>query len=184
MIASVERLFLDDRVRVLGGFGFSYATIRDYTGKQVDALDADRRRHQGDRGADPPRRGLRGAASWSAATAAATTTCASASRTTRATSSPIRTAACSLDAAIDAGTVALGSEYDYVRAARRGARLLEPDARRRRPRARRPRRVRGPDQRHAVLRDGHAAVHRGSAHRPRRPPHAARVIARIASSAA
>jgi hypothetical protein len=38
-IASVERSFFRDRVRVLGGLGFSYATIRDYTGKQVDAVD-------------------------------------------------------------------------------------------------------------------------------------------------
>ncbi len=39
-IASIERLFADDRVRVLAGFGVSYARIRDYTGKQVDAIDA------------------------------------------------------------------------------------------------------------------------------------------------
>jgi len=39
-IASVERLFLGDRVRVLGGVGFSYARVRDYTGKNVDAIDA------------------------------------------------------------------------------------------------------------------------------------------------
>jgi hypothetical protein len=38
-IASIERSLADDKVRVLGGFGLSYATIRDYTGKQVDALD-------------------------------------------------------------------------------------------------------------------------------------------------
>lgn len=39
-LGSIERLFAGDHVRVLGGLGFSYATIRDYTGKQVDALDA------------------------------------------------------------------------------------------------------------------------------------------------
>ena len=38
-IASVERLALGDRVRILGGLGFTYARIRDYTGKQVDAVD-------------------------------------------------------------------------------------------------------------------------------------------------
>src|SRR4051812_26956910 len=38
-IASVERLYAGDRIRVLGGVGFSYARIRDYTGKQVDAID-------------------------------------------------------------------------------------------------------------------------------------------------
>src|SRR6185436_9116902 len=38
-VASVERLALGDRVRILGGYGFTYASIRDYTGKQVDAID-------------------------------------------------------------------------------------------------------------------------------------------------
>lgn len=40
VLASIERLFYGDRVRVLGGVGLSYARIRDYTGKQVDAVDA------------------------------------------------------------------------------------------------------------------------------------------------
>jgi hypothetical protein len=40
LIASVERLFLGDRVRVLGGIGISYSRIRDYTGRSVDAVDA------------------------------------------------------------------------------------------------------------------------------------------------
>jgi hypothetical protein len=39
-IASVERLFLQDRVRVLAGLGFSYASIGDYSGKLVNAIDA------------------------------------------------------------------------------------------------------------------------------------------------
>ncbi|MCE9578135.1 MAG: DUF5982 domain-containing protein [Deltaproteobacteria bacterium] len=39
-IASVERLFLGDRVRVLGGLGFTYTHLGDYTGRTVDALDA------------------------------------------------------------------------------------------------------------------------------------------------
>lgn len=39
LVASVERLFLADRLRVLGGLGVSWARIRDYTGKQVDATD-------------------------------------------------------------------------------------------------------------------------------------------------
>jgi hypothetical protein len=38
-VASVERLVLGDRVRLLAGYGFAYASIRDYTGKQVDAID-------------------------------------------------------------------------------------------------------------------------------------------------
>jgi outer membrane protein assembly factor BamA len=40
LIASIERLLARDRVRVLGGLGFSYANIRDYTGKTIDAIDA------------------------------------------------------------------------------------------------------------------------------------------------
>ncbi|MFT3692357.1 MAG: BamA/TamA family outer membrane protein [Kofleriaceae bacterium] len=35
-IASVERLLLDDRLRVLGGLGFSYVRVHDYTNKQID----------------------------------------------------------------------------------------------------------------------------------------------------
>src|SRR5204863_7609785 len=38
-VASVERLVLGDRVRLLGGYGFTYARIHDYSGKQVDAID-------------------------------------------------------------------------------------------------------------------------------------------------
>jgi hypothetical protein len=38
-LASLERLFANDRIRVLGGVGFSYTRIRDYTGTQVDATD-------------------------------------------------------------------------------------------------------------------------------------------------
>jgi len=33
-------MFYDDRIRVLGGFGLSYARVRDYTGHTVDAVDA------------------------------------------------------------------------------------------------------------------------------------------------
>jgi outer membrane protein assembly factor BamA len=41
-IASVERLLLDDKLRLLAGYGFTYADIRDYTGEQVDAVDGGR----------------------------------------------------------------------------------------------------------------------------------------------
>lgn len=37
VLASVERLFDDGHVRVLGGVGLSYARIRDYSGRTVDA---------------------------------------------------------------------------------------------------------------------------------------------------
>jgi outer membrane protein assembly factor BamA len=40
-IASIERSLLNNRVRVLGGIGFSYARIRDLTGTTVDATAAD-----------------------------------------------------------------------------------------------------------------------------------------------
>ncbi|MEJ7596531.1 MAG: DUF5982 domain-containing protein [Kofleriaceae bacterium] len=40
-IASVERVFLGDRLHVLGGVGITWARIDDYTGDQVDAIAAD-----------------------------------------------------------------------------------------------------------------------------------------------
>jgi outer membrane protein assembly factor BamA len=40
VIASIERLFDDDRIRVLAGLGIAYGGVHDYTGKQVDAIDA------------------------------------------------------------------------------------------------------------------------------------------------
>jgi hypothetical protein len=39
-IASVERLFFHDRVRVLGGVGVSYASMGDYTGKSVAGINS------------------------------------------------------------------------------------------------------------------------------------------------
>ncbi len=120
-IASIERLFLDDRLRVLGGLGFSYARIRDYTGKSVDAVD--------------------GSGNATTATMASTRLhddCAAGrlvgcaggrdnylrlgiSYDTR-DYEPDPNRGIFLDAALDAGTVALGSQYDYVRvmAAARG----------------------------------------------------------------
>ncbi len=114
VIASVERLFADDRVRVLGGLGFSYATIRDYTGKQVDALDGGdattatqaptRLREDCDAGklvgCDGGREGwLRLGVSYD----------------TR-DFEPDPNSGMFADLAIDLATIALGSEYDYVRA--------------------------------------------------------------------
>ncbi len=37
-VGSVERLLLDDKVRLIAGYGFTYADVRDYTGKTVDAV--------------------------------------------------------------------------------------------------------------------------------------------------
>jgi len=113
IIASVERLFANDHVRLLGGLGFSYATIRDYTGKQVDAIDAGmavtatqattRLREDCDAGklvgCEGGREGwLRLGVSYD----------------TR-DFEPDPNSGIFADLAIDAATVALGSEYDYVR---------------------------------------------------------------------
>jgi len=115
-IASVERLFLDGRVRVLGGFGISYAKIHDYSGHTVDAT---------------------GGSAVEAETRLATDCAANAivgcgggrddflrlgiSYDTR-DFEPDPNRGVFLDAALDAGTVVLGSQYDYVRllAAARG----------------------------------------------------------------
>jgi hypothetical protein len=113
-IASIERLFLNGRIRVLGGFGYSYTWINDYTGKQVDALDAagnqttatqatTRLREDCDAGklvgCDGGREG------WFRA---------GFSYDTR-DFEPDPNRGVFLEAALDAATVALGSQYDYVR---------------------------------------------------------------------
>lgn len=108
-IASVERLIYHDRVRLLGGVGFSYAKIRDYTGRAVDATggeaieaptrlrtDCDAGRLVGCAGGrdDFLRLGV--------------------SYDTRDYEPDPRHGGF-FDLALDAGTVALGSEYDYLR---------------------------------------------------------------------
>ncbi|HEX4421054.1 MAG TPA: DUF5982 domain-containing protein [Kofleriaceae bacterium] len=128
-IASVERLVLDDRVRVLGGVGASYARIRDYSGKQVDASDAAGRTVQA-----------------TEATTRLATDCAAGrlvgcaggrddflrlgiSYDTR-DFEPDPNSGTFIDLALDTGTAALGSEYDYVRflIAARGYWSPAPDA--------------------------------------------------------
>jgi hypothetical protein len=113
-IASIERLLLEDRVRVLSGFGFTYAAIRDYSGELVDAVDE----------------------------AGAATQAASAPTRLRRDCDAGRLVGCAggregflrlglsydtrdfepdpnrgvfADVALDVATVALGSEYDYAR---------------------------------------------------------------------
>jgi outer membrane protein assembly factor BamA len=115
MIASIERLFLDDRVRVLGGVGFSYATIRDYSGKQIDAVDASGRDTTATMGT------TRLAADCAAGLVVG---CGggrddglrlAVSYDTR-DYEPDPNSGVFLDAEADLGTVALASQYDYIRA--------------------------------------------------------------------
>ncbi len=114
-IASLERLFDHDRVRVLGGVGFSYAKINDYSGKQVDALDA-----------------MGNATTATEATTRLATDCAAkaivgcgggtdnylrlaVSYDTR-DFEPDPNTGLYLDSEVDLGTLALGSDYTYARA--------------------------------------------------------------------
>ena len=120
-IASVERLFDDARVRVLGGVGFSYADITDYSGKFVDAVD-----DSGDatRAKEAPTRLATDCAAhvivgcgggWDNFARVAI------SYDTR-DFEPDPNTGVFVDAELDAGTLALGSEYNYLRvlAAARG----------------------------------------------------------------
>jgi len=109
-IASLERLFLDERVRVLAGVGFSYARIRDYTGTSVDTGNGTAIESQTRLAADCAARAIVG--------------CGGGrddylrlgiSYDTR-DYEPDPNTGIFLDAEVDLGTVALGSQYDYARA--------------------------------------------------------------------
>ena len=113
-IVSIERLFLDDRVRVLAGLGASYGRIRDYTGKQVDAVDdAGREGHA----TEAPTRLAEDCA------AGRLVGCGGGrddylrlgiSYDTR-DFEPDPNSGGFVDLALDIGTIALGSQFDYVR---------------------------------------------------------------------
>lgn len=113
LIASVERSFFRERVRVLAGAGFSYARIRDYTGTQVRAVDAGmdttatmaptRFREDCDAGEVVGCSGGRD-----------NYVRVGISYDTR-DFEPDPNSGVFLDAELDAGTVVLGSEYDYAR---------------------------------------------------------------------
>jgi hypothetical protein len=114
LIASVERLFLGDHLRVLGGVGFSYARIRDYSGESVDALDPT--------GATVQAPEAQTKLSLDCA-AGKVVGCTGGrddyfrlgiSYDTR-DFEPDPNSGVFLDAGLDAGTVALGSQYDYLR---------------------------------------------------------------------
>lgn len=113
-IASVERQLLNDRLRLLAGLGVTYAIVRDYTGTSVDAVDA--------AGADVD--AVQATTRLRAdCDAGALTGCdggrdhflrlgvAYDSRDFE----PDPNRGVFLDLALDVGTVAVGSEYDYAR---------------------------------------------------------------------
>lgn len=113
-LASVERLFLGDHLRVLGGVGFSYARVRDYTGRDVDGTDASGATVQA------PEAPTRLALDCATGTVVG---CGGGrdnylrfgiSYDTR-DFEPDPNRGVFLDAALDAATVALGSQYDYLR---------------------------------------------------------------------
>ncbi|HEX3764040.1 MAG TPA: BamA/TamA family outer membrane protein [Kofleriaceae bacterium] len=114
-IASIERLFDHDRVRVLAGFGLSYGSVHDYTGKRVDAVDASGASTQA---VEAPTRLAEDCA------AHRLVGCNGGrddylrlgiSYDTR-DYEPDPNTGVFLDLALDAGTVALGSQFDYLRA--------------------------------------------------------------------
>jgi hypothetical protein len=120
-IASIERSFFDDRIRVLGGLGFSYAKLRDYTGKQVDAIDDTGKSVEATQAPTRLREDC---------DAGALVGCGGGwdnffrfgiSYDTR-DYEPDPNTGTFVDVALDAGSVALGSDYDYLRllAAARG----------------------------------------------------------------
>ena len=113
-VGSVERLLARDRVRVLAGYGFTYAVVRDYTGKTVDAIDD---RGDGTRAPSAPTRlqqdcdsgrlvGCDGGREGFLRLGI--------SYDTR-DYEPDPNRGMFADLALDAATVALGSEYDYLR---------------------------------------------------------------------
>jgi len=112
-IASLERLFLGDRIRVLAGFGVTYTSIDDYTGERVDATGED-----GDTRATMATTRLRADCD-----AGLLVGCDGGrdnilrfgvSYDTR-DFEPDPNSGVFIDVALDAATVALASEYDYVR---------------------------------------------------------------------
>ena len=114
-IASVERLFLDDKIRVLGGLGFSYARIRTYDGKEVDALD----------NAGHDTKAVQASTRLTEDCAAGDLVGCKGGRDSYVRFGisydtrdyePDPNSGVFVDLEVDAGTVALGSEYDYVRA--------------------------------------------------------------------
>jgi hypothetical protein len=113
-LVSAERLFWDDRIRVLAGVGLSTSRIDDYTGEEVDAVDA---------GGAPTRATMATTRLRADCDAGRIEGCGGGrdnivrfgiSYDTR-DFEPDPNCGVFADLAIDVGTVALGGQYDYVR---------------------------------------------------------------------
>ncbi|MCX5744896.1 MAG: BamA/TamA family outer membrane protein [Proteobacteria bacterium] len=127
-VASIERSFLDDKIRVLGGIGVSWARIYDYSGKAADARDAagkavvvpeaQTRLAEDCAMVDPVIRGCKGG--WDNYLRFGV------SYDTR-DYEPDPNSGWYADLAVDASTKGLGSDYDYVRALAAVRRYWTPD---------------------------------------------------------
>ncbi|HEY4181927.1 MAG TPA: BamA/TamA family outer membrane protein [Kofleriaceae bacterium] len=113
-IASIERSFFKDRVRVLGGFGLSYASIRDYTGKKVDAVDDTGASVKATEAPTKLREDCDAGKIVGCSGGRENFLRLGLSYDTR-DFEPDPNSGVFADLAMDVGTVALGSEYDYVR---------------------------------------------------------------------
>ncbi|HEY1811972.1 MAG TPA: DUF5982 domain-containing protein [Kofleriaceae bacterium] len=114
-IASVERLFDHDHVRVLGGLGFSYASINDYSGKQVDAIAANGTSTTATEGTTRLEADCAAGAIVGCQGGRDDYVRVAASYDTR-DFEPDPNTGVFIDAEVDAATVALASQYDYIRA--------------------------------------------------------------------
>jgi hypothetical protein len=120
-IASIERLFFHDRIRTLAGFGFSYAKINDYTnhlvpaeddnGNSIKAVEAPTRLaiDCGYAGQPGPAKIVGCGGGWDNFIRLGV------SYDTR-DYEPDPKHGVFLEGALDIGTIALGSQYDYARA--------------------------------------------------------------------
>jgi outer membrane protein assembly factor BamA len=115
LIASIERNLLEDRVRVMAGFGVAYNKIRDYTGKQVDAVDSTGKDTMAPEGETRLHAECAAGLVVGCAGGRENYLRLGISYDTR-DFEPDPNSGVFLDASVDAGTFLLGSEYDYVRA--------------------------------------------------------------------
>lgn len=112
--ASIERSFFNNHARVLAGFGVSYARVRDYTGKPVEALDAAGTATRAPQAPTRFREDCDAGRLVGCAGGRDNYLRIGASYDTR-DFEPDPNRGVFVDAEIDVGTAALASEYDYVR---------------------------------------------------------------------